>query len=92
MLSLGSEKARTSFIEYDNLRVFTVDHTEKEYLDLIEYFYLTISDGQILIKALKSDRVFLLCKEQCKDVLKSELMKMTVKRSNEQHFFRIGEL
>ena len=92
---LGAERGTRSYMEKNNSIIENEDHTQAEYLTMITNFYLTISDGRILIKNLNNDKIFLRCEETCKQILKDKLTMMTLSFNNqitsdEQQVFRIG--
>lgn len=89
---LGDRGGEKSFIRYKRVNVAEKIHTEQEFSSLVQNFYLTISDGIIMIKNINTNRVFLLLKDDA--ILKQEFNKMEIrfKKQNDKSSLAIGNI
>ena len=87
---LGDRDGKKSYIRYKSVTVDEKTHTEQEFSSLVNNFYLTISDGIIMIKIINTNKVFLQLKDDA--ILKQEFKKMEVrfKKQNDKSFLKIG--
>ena len=94
---MGDKDGTHSYIKFDDDVVEDKTHSKNDYLTLVQNFYINVSNGRVLIKNLKTDKVFIRCQNECEKMNKNELDIMAVGGVAEinaiknDKYFRIGD-
>ena len=75
---MGDDNGKKSYIQSNGSILERKSHTYTDFLALVKNFYVSIDDGQIVVKNLDYDKIFLQCKHKCENVVKDELDYLTV--------------
>ena len=75
---LGASNGTKSYIKSKNSILESIAHGSEDLTTVIDDFYLSLNNGQIIIKNLRTDEIFVRCETNCEHINKNDLKLMLV--------------